>query len=514
MARDEDDDIDDQDEAVANAADDVEKDLPVEEPEEKSDEREAAPTDKDTEEELEDADIEGEDQATKKTPEQEMAEEADRESAEHKEEPDLSPFAAPKPTNEIDRYKNFMDEYKRLQEQRNKADVVNGLIAAGGKIGQSLAGKYSGNFVPDQTGNQMLNAMANRPLQEFGQGQMVQQEGMKNINEVAANDPTSPQSKLVRDYLNKRIPGLNLAPDVSAADAQMLMKTIGRPVQESMRFVNLTNTNPTSPDYGKTIMGKLSKTGAMYDSKGNPLNENYVIQNAEQVMKDANGNIIGVNKNIPGMAPRQIQSSAYKPVESMTPQEVTNFKPDINQRKALGEEQKRMDTMTKAAREGVTAATNLEKALKSSNVYQGATLKTTLPKLMGFNGRMSPLEQQMWTGSQAWNDRMEQYLQTASEGTLTDKNKQEALALLEDFKTNVNGDLQNIAKGSQQHLQQVYSIPGNFSAKAIQFPALASSGTHGDMVQVTSAKTGKTFMLPKDKVKDALAKKLINPLAQ
>lgn len=414
----------------------------------------------------------------------------------------------------LDRFQDYINQYKKLQDQQRKGDLVNGLIAAGGKIGQSIAGKYSGDFVPDQTGNQMLAKMNERPLQQFEQGQIVQGRGMQLQSEIAANDPASPQSRLVRDYVEKRL-GLKLNDDVSAADAQMLLKTIGKPTQESMRFVNLTNTNKNSPDYGKTILGKLSKSGAMFDSKGNPLSDNYVIQNAEQITKDANGNVFQVNKNMPGIAPRQILSSAYKPVTAMNPQETENFRPDINQRKALGEEQKRMDTMTKAAREGVESATKLEQALKSDNVYQGATLKTTLPKLMGFNGRMSPLEQQMWTGSQAWNDRAAQFMQTAEEGTLTEKNKQEALALLEDYKQNVNSDLQNISQGSQQHLEQVYSIPRSFSAKATQFPALLKTNKESnDLVKVISAKTGKSFMLPKDKVQEALKKKLIQPLAE
>lgn len=186
--------------------------------------------------------------------------------------------------SKLSQYQDYMNQYQQLQNQQRKSDLVNGLIAAGGKVGQSIAGKYSGNFVPDQTGNQMLAKMAERPTQQFELGQAVQGRGMQLQSEMAANDPNSPQSKLVRSYVEKRL-GLKLDDDVSASDAQMLLKTVGRPVQETMRFVNLTNTNPDSPDYGKTIMGKLSRTGAMYDSKGNPLSDNYVIQNAEQVIK-------------------------------------------------------------------------------------------------------------------------------------------------------------------------------------------------------------------------------------
>ncbi len=174
--------------------------------------------DPDTEEELDDADAIGEDLASKSKP------------LSHK------PTSSPE-SDQMNRFKQYMEDYKRLQQQQRKGDLVNGLIAAGGKIGQSIAGRTSGNFVPDPAGNAMLAKMNDRPVQQFEQAQIVNGRGMQLQAENNSMDPASPQSRLVRDYVEKRL-GLKLDDNVSAADAQMLLKTVGRPTQTKFQKVN------------------------------------------------------------------------------------------------------------------------------------------------------------------------------------------------------------------------------------------------------------------------------------
>lgn len=168
------------------------------------------------------------------------------------------------PESQLDRYQNFINEYRRLQGNRQKADLVAGLMAAGGKIGQSIAGRYSGNFTPDLTGVKLMQEAASRPVTDLELQQGVMGKGMQLQSMQQANDPKSPQSKMVRDYLNQRIPGINLGDDVSAADAQMLLKTVGRPVQAKYQKVNGTWTNPDT--------GKSERKAAIFNPAGGPGN--------------------------------------------------------------------------------------------------------------------------------------------------------------------------------------------------------------------------------------------------
>lgn len=167
---------------------------------------------------------------------------------------DLSPLTHRNP--QLNKYQDYMTQYKKLQDQQRNGDLVNGLIAAGGKIGQSMAGKYSGNFVPDQSGNQMLEKMNARPIQNFEQGMAVEKAGNAMNADAATHDPDSPQSKLVRKYVETRL-GLKLDDNVSAADAQMLLKTVGRPTQTKFQKVNGSWTNPST--------GQKQRMSAIFD---------------------------------------------------------------------------------------------------------------------------------------------------------------------------------------------------------------------------------------------------------
>ena len=238
---------DDAPEAKGEVPEDVDDDSLVPNKEPKAD---LSPVDEDSDEdeELADADAIGEDLASK------------------------SPQIHVTPeNNQLNKFKQYMDQYKQLQDQQRKGDVVNGLIAAGGKIGQSIAGRNSGNFVPDPTGNAMLAKMNERPLQQFELGQAVQGRGMQLQSEMAAADPDSPQSKLVRKYVETRL-GLKLDDDVSAADAQMLLKTVGRPIQTKYQKVNGTWTDPTTNESKRMSAIFDPGTGTYKDAtSGQPL---------------------------------------------------------------------------------------------------------------------------------------------------------------------------------------------------------------------------------------------------
>lgn len=225
------------------------------------DEEVPPPEEDDLEKETEDADDVGQAETSRKSGPKEIKEEAE----------DLS-SGIPKPTlsdvpqespSRLDRYQNFINQYRKLQDQRRNTDLVSGLMAAGGQIGQAMAGKYSGQFTPDMSGAQMVKQMGERPLQDLEQQQVVASRGMQLKGVQDAQDPKSAQSQLTRDYLRSRL-GIDLPETVSAADAQMLLKTTGRPTQNKYQKINGTWMNPDT--------GIEERKAAIFNPGGGPGN--------------------------------------------------------------------------------------------------------------------------------------------------------------------------------------------------------------------------------------------------
>lgn len=169
---------------------------------------------------------------------------------------------------QLSKYQQFMSDYKDLQDQRQKGLLTAGLFQAGGQIGQAVAGKYSGNFKPDESGIETMKALANQPVADFENAQVVKGRGITLQSEMDDHDPKSPKSKMIRDYLNQKIPGLKLADDVSAADAQQLLKNIGKPTQTKFSQLPMVNKHT-----GEKIMGTFNPTtNTFQDTEGHPLN--------------------------------------------------------------------------------------------------------------------------------------------------------------------------------------------------------------------------------------------------
>jgi hypothetical protein len=261
--------------------------------------------DEETDKETSHADDIGQQETEKKSPDQEIHDDAE----------DLlgklpkTDVQEEAPTK-LDRYQNFINEYRKLQDQRQKSDLATGLAAAGAKIGQSMAGKFSGQFNPDLTGIKLAQEQASRPVSDLEQQQVVQGRGMQVQSEQNANDPNSPQSKLTRNYLKTRL-GLDLPDDVSAADAQALLKTVGRPVQTKYQKVNGTYTDEKGQQH--RVSANYDPTTHSYvDVNGNKLPDNFVAEglNPYQFTRDPiTGNLLQVNKSRGG-TPTQVQGAA------------------------------------------------------------------------------------------------------------------------------------------------------------------------------------------------------------
>ena len=158
--------------------------------------------------------------------------------------PELPKEESSPESTQLNRYQKFINEYKALQDQRKQGMKTAGLLEAGGRIGSALAGANNAFSKPtfDPAIYEHMRQRANLPVNDFEQGQIVQGRGMQLQQTVDANDPASPQSKLTRDFLKTKL-GINLPDNVSAADAQMLLKTVGKPVQKGFQKVNGTWTD-------------------------------------------------------------------------------------------------------------------------------------------------------------------------------------------------------------------------------------------------------------------------------
>lgn len=183
----------------------------------------------------------------------------------------------------LDRYQAFMDQYKALQNQRQKGLLTAGLFQGAGQIGQAMAGKYSGNFKPDESGIETMRQLANQPVADFESGQKVQKLGTELQDEQAMRDPDSAVSKTYRQYAKERLK-LDLKDDVSAFDLQNLLKAAGKP--QASKFATHPMINQQT---GEKIEAKVDMTtGQAYDLNNNPLDRNWIRNYADKATKNPN----------------------------------------------------------------------------------------------------------------------------------------------------------------------------------------------------------------------------------
>jgi hypothetical protein len=410
-------------------------------------------------------------------------------------------------TRPSSKYEDLVNQYQNLIDQRHRADTTNALVQAGSKIGQSMAGKYSGNFVPDPSQAKVLGDLANRPVTDFEQGLAVQGTGMKLAAEMAASDPASPQSKLVRDYLNQRLK-MNLGPDVSANDAAMLMKTLGRPVMTKYQKVTGTYTDPATGET-KRVSASYDPTTRQYtDETGKPL-PGFVQESLAPIeyTKDSKGNIVALNKGAITQNPQVVSSSTYAPVSKMTPQQVENFRPDQPQQKALDDAQKSLDSQNKMRSETLDQIDKAERMLNSGSKLTAANMPIMMVPISSGLKRVNTYELDAWSGAKDLASRVDQWVATHADSELTPENKAEFTNLLAQYKQSVNNASLSAQQRAAQHLELTRSIPSSFSAKAL---GVQQAPSNNSMIPVTLKKTGKSMMLPSDKVDEARKQGLIN----
>ncbi len=338
---------------------------------------------------------------------------------------------------QLSRLQQYMQQYNQLQDQQRRGSMVNALAAAGGKIGQSMAGKYSGNFTPDQEGNKMLAQMNQQPLKNFEQGMAVQGAGIKLSSELEANDPNSNISQAYRQYFKQRImpkdangqPDLKAFPNIdsySASDLQNLIKGIGRPVQTKFQKVNMINKNT-----GEKVLGTFNPTTQAFESNGRQLDPNQWIENYRENVTTNPGT--GEKSSFSG-ATGKITGTLTGPTGTIQPTaegqpEVELSEDDLNarQKNNLKAERTAFLKDAKVERNDLAVASKLHQLLTQGDPDDPKNMieiERNINLLSGASGRVPKDQLDASGGIRSWEQRMKQAAQTAATGGLTDENNQ------------------------------------------------------------------------------------------
>jgi hypothetical protein len=421
-----------------------------------------------------------------------------------------SPIASPQ-NPALTRYQQFMDEYKRLQEKRASDQRLIGLMSAGSTIGQSIAGGASGNFKVDPNAYAMAEKIANRPVEDFEQGQVVNSRQMQLKNEMDSNDPASPKSALIRKYFKEKL-NIPLEENVSAADAMELIKTVGRPSQTQTKTQQVTFVAD-----GKTYQGFFDpyRNGYFDDSGKQHFNVQKVW--APTITKDPLTEQLTQVQRVAGEVPtaQPIKSAGYikdkKVAErSEDPQQVyTNLtkaeqeqiniakKDYVSETKEIRSNFEEIDSIYKGLDQAVTnSATAAQMGTRIASAFQ--------------KGVLSDKDVERYVQRKGLVNFIKDSSSRMASGTFSP-------SLVAELKEAMDLYRVALAKSMESNAQQKANlaakrIPTKVDPKMI-VPLIsgefAEKPTDDNLVDVISAKTGQKLKLPKNKVEEARKKGLI-----
>lgn len=338
------------------------------------------------------------------------------------------PKAETGPKSKLDQYQDYMNEYRRLQDNRRKSDNLAGFLAAGDKIGQSMAGKYSGNFKPDLTGIEMMKQQANQPVQDLETQQAVSSRGLQLQGMQNSYDPASPQSQMVRQYLNNGIFKATPLPDtVSAADAAMLMKSVGKPQATHLSQLPMVNQQT-----GEKTMAIFNPSQGIFTSiDGNPLGSGWVRDYRAQNVTDPatgekmafsggtgklSGALTGPGINRPGAAP-------VAPGEQTN--EITRPMLTAQQGKQVDQARHQFINEVKDDRNNLNATDRTIAALQAGKELGDLPREEQdqLNRAFGQKGHLSDQQVGVALGRPDWMSRFQNTLSVGMEGKLTEDNR-------------------------------------------------------------------------------------------
>lgn len=478
----------------------------------------------------------------------------------------------PKSNREI-----LLDEYRALQQDRLKNQTNLGYLAAANQISQAIAGGTSGNFKVDDSNLKMLQQLADRPVQDYTdrvkQSEMdiklrdmqkerdpaaaaqlrklAEQRGYKLTGQESQRDLEAMQK--ISDPLKTAVERQNVlkgdialqdldtdrmtegpvpeayqaaavktgwvtaeqAKNLSRRDLEALLKLYQQSKAHQLQFkpqqtdyVNVETRNPVIFDQANSRYidavtqqpigsGQLVRKIAQRDAFGNLI---YAGLGGE--------NIVAAGSSYKETAPDKLEQNYQKLKESGQ-----EFAPNLDQRKAIDEEKKRLDKLTEGAKNQISAANSVLGALDSNSKLALSVVKARMPRVMGEVGNLNQTEQEMWTGSQAWLDRINQYLSTITSSELTPENKAELKKLLSGFSQDAYDSYSKIRMNSSKGMS-AYGIPASYMSSLYgELPVPKSVEkliTTGNKEQPQASKVriqapdGSIRLIPEDQVEAAL----------
>lgn len=433
---------------------------------------------------------------------------------------------APAPVPTRSDISSMMDEYRQLQENRMKAQSNLGILAGAQEIGQAFAGGTSGNFKVDDSNLKMLQQLADRPVQDYtdrvkqsemdiklqdmqkerdpaaaaqlrdlaktrgykltGQESQRDLEAMQKISDplktaverqnvlkgdIGLRDletdrategpvPTAYQAAAVKTgWVNAE-----QAKNMSRRDLEALLKLYQQSKAHQLQFkpqqtdyVNVETRNPVIFDQANSrYIDAVTQQ---------PIGSGQLVRKIAQ--RDAFGNLIyaglgGENIVAAGSSYGETDPTKLDAKYDQMKKSGQEFAPNLDQRKGIDEEKKRLDKLTEGAKTQMNSANSVLNALDSNSKLALSVVKAKMPRVMGEVGNLNQTEQEMWQGSQAWLDRINQYLSTITTSELTPENKNELKKLLSGFTRDAHDSYTKIRNNSSQGMAMTYGIPPKY----------------------------------------------------
>jgi len=376
-----------------------------------------------------------------------------------------APAAIP-PKAVLDRYA----ELKQLQEQQRTGVRNAGLVQAANQIAQGFASGGGAKIGDASEAAKMLKDQASLPIEQYLARQKDEATQMDLGNERDMNDPNSDISK----FSQQRAVAIGSKMGMNPEEIQKLTKMTAKQLEKlGFKASNALSQQNPKPGQQSGLFGK-GKDGKRFPLAWdgtqmkyiNPLTGEIVGPDTEiernTLYTDAMGNKISFGTQ----GASTVASSARDMKSAEELDKTPKFSPDKEQRGALDEETKRMDTLTKNATEKIGAANRILQSLDGDSKQALAVIKTQMPRLAGEVGNLNQSEQEVWGGSQAWLDRLQQFVTTGITSELTEDNKKELRAVLGPFLKDATNSIETIQDQSANRLAQVYNIPPTFARKA------------------------------------------------
>lgn len=382
------------------------------------------------------------------------------------------------------RLQQYRDLLNQAQKGRRDNLLTANLLMGGNQIAQGFATQSGARIGAGEDAVRALRDQAGMPVQEISEMQKNEATALELGNEMEMNDPNSDISRFAREQARGLGKQLGMSEEAIAGLDKMSAKQL-----EKLRLFNPFLMGRRSQGF-TTLQGFVSSEGlplfrnnsdgSVIDASGKPvdLSKNKPIYLYEKMGKGSLGEnfifnpitgsrVIGSETGVNLSPSGKIQTfeSKAKDLDNLYKEKGLGAFPNLKTpevRNQIQKEQTELSGLTKNYTEQNTAASKLEETLKTNNKLTGAVVKTQMPRLSGEVGNLNQTEQEIWQGSQAALDRLNQYLETLTDSQLTPDNKKQINELLKIYKKSAQNAYNNILERRANSLGVTYDVPPTY----------------------------------------------------